>query len=167
MLCEHGNKWSDGCVVLVPVCLGSARLCCWGETRVSELQFLPGDVRLSQEQYQFFVAAGGAANPVLWGIPHKTFSALSFIPKMPACNFCFCCSRALSWITSYQFSQLLSDIASCKPGSFPVLPPLSPAELTGMDLYSSFPSLGSAEQKRGCKPSRWQVISRKACQITL
>lgn len=34
-LCEQGNKWSDGCVVLVPVCLGSARLCCWGETRAS------------------------------------------------------------------------------------------------------------------------------------
>lgn len=81
MLCEHGNKWSDGCVVLVPVCLGSARLCCWGETRVSELQFLPGDVRLSQEQYQFFVAAGGAANPVLWGIPHKISQLCLSFPK--------------------------------------------------------------------------------------
>lgn len=25
-LCGHGNKWSDGCVILVPVCLGLVRL---------------------------------------------------------------------------------------------------------------------------------------------
>lgn len=58
-----------------------------------------------------------------------TVSALSLIPKMPVCNFCLCCCKAFSWITSYQILQLISDTANCKPGSFPVITPPSPAEL--------------------------------------
>ena len=67
-------------------------------------------------------------------------SALPLIPGMTICNFCLCCCKALSCITSYQITYLLSDTANCKPGSFPVLTPLSPTELR-RDEFGHVPSL--------------------------
>lgn len=49
------------------------------------LQLLPGDLSLSQEQLSIFVAAGGAANPILLGFPHRTFCLGSVSHSQNAC----------------------------------------------------------------------------------
>lgn len=79
--------------------------CCWGETWVSGIITPPRRCQALTGPVPIFCGSRRSCKSSSPGYPPPDFlSALSLIPKMPVCNFYLCCCRALSWITSYQFS---------------------------------------------------------------